>query len=565
MSAADDAIAQARALGGKGDLVSAEAVIRAALATQKKSAQLQTELAQIAAAQGRDDEAEKALRAALDADPLYPPAAYSLTQGLIGMGRVEEALAVITPLAEVAKPESAALALQGQALRALGRTEAALDALYTATRIDQADPSHQHNLALALEEAGLHPEATRAARAARARGLDRPETWLIEGRTLLAQDRLDEAETAFREALRRQPNFTPAHRELSLLTWMRSGDLAAATSELDKAIAASPGQPGLRVVRAKLLEYTGDARGAYECLREAPQGESEIEIQMAASQAAVAFDPAAALAHAETAVRLEPDHPLAISLLAEANLALGRPEAILAATDRLRALLPFNQHALALEATAWRLLGDPRNAQRNDYQSLVRTALVETPAGWSSREAWLADLTAALDRLQVMKGHPVGQSLRGGSQTNQNLQRSTDPAIRAFFQVIADPIMATMEAYGRLGDPVLSRNTGRYRLAGAWSVNLRPGGHHVDHLHPAGWLSSAFYVDLPPAVEGEGREGWLRFGKPGIASTPALEAEHWVKPEPGMLVLFPSYMWHGTQPFGGEARRLTMAFDVMPA
>jgi len=30
-------------------------------------------------------------------------------------------------------------------------------------------------------------------------------------------------------------------------------------------------------------------------------------------------------------------------------------------------------------------------------------------------------------------------------------------------------------------------------------------------------------------------------------------------------VLFPSYMWHGTQPFGGEQDRLTVAFDIVPA
>ena len=31
-----------------------------------------------------------------------------------------------------------------------------------------------------------------------------------------------------------------------------------------------------------------------------------------------------------------------------------------------------------------------------------------------------------------------------------------------------------------------------------------------------------------------------------------------------MLVLFPSYMWHGTVTFGEGGRRLTAAFDVVP-
>ena len=45
---------------------------------------------------------------------------------------------------------------------------------------------------------------------------------------------------------------------------------------------------------------------------------------------------------------------------------------------------------------------------------------------------------------------------------------------------------------------------------------LRPGGgRHVNHTHPQGWLSSAFYVDLPEAVNGGGEAGWILFGEPG--------------------------------------------------
>src|SRR5690606_37643835 len=63
---------------------------------------------------------------------------------------------------------------------------------------------------------------------------------------------------------------------------------------------------------------------------------------------------------------------------------------------------------------------------------------------------------------------------------------------------------------------------------------------------------------------GAGHEGWIRFGQPGLPTRPPLEAEHFIEPKPGMLVLFPSYMWHGTVPFGGDKRRLTFAFDLLP-
>lgn len=564
--AADKAIQQARNLGERGDLASAETVIRAAIASDRDSAPLQFELAKILAVMQREAEAEAALRIAIEADPQYAPAAYYLAQGLIGMDRSPEALSIIEPFLAVERPEAPALSLKGQALKAMGRTEEALNLFRAAVDADQKDPSHQHNLAVALEEADFNVEATRAARAARARGLDVPETWLVEGRSLVRQDRFDEAERAFRETLRRAPDYAAGYRELGQLMWMRTGDLATATRDIDKAAREHPGNPLLRVVQAKIMEYAGQPQAAYEMLRDTTAVRGfHHEVELAASQIAIGLNPEAALRHAVEADRRAPGNPLAVTVLAEANLAAGRPDAALLAADRLAGAFPHNQHALALRATAWRLLDDPRHAALNDYAGLVRASLIDTPPGWASLEAYLADLAAALDGLHRLKAHPIGQSVRGGTQTQQNLRTSNNPAIAGFFRAIEGPIRQAMADLGQGDDPIRSRNTGAYQLSGAWSVNLAPGGHHVDHLHPAGWLSSACYIDLPPAIEGEGREGWLRFGQPGIPTQPVLEAEHWVKPEPGLLVLFPSYMWHGTQPFGGGARRLTVAFDVVPA
>jgi hypothetical protein len=86
----------------------------------------------------------------------------------------------------------------------------------------------------------------------------------------------------------------------------------------------------------------------------------------------------------------------------------------------------------------------------------------------------------------------------------------------------------------------------------------------VNHIHQLGWISSAFHVETPAAIE-TGQQGWLSFGEPGLPTRPPLPAEHFVKPIAGDLVLFPSYMWHGTLPFEGEAARLTIAFDAVPA
>ena len=37
-----------------------------------------------------------------------------------------------------------------------------------------------------------------------------------------------------------------------------------------------------------------------------------------------------------------------------------------------------------------------------------------------------------------------------------------------------------------------------------------------------------------------------------------------VRPEEGLLLLFPSYFYHGTVPFEAAEPRISIAFDVLP-
>ncbi len=75
----------------------------------------------------------------------------------------------------------------------------------------------------------------------------------------------------------------------------------------------------------------------------------------------------------------------------------------------------------------------------------------------------------ALNRLHSDRAHPVGQSLRGGTQTRQNLMENDDPAIRAFPQAIDGPIRAYLAELGEGDDLLRSRKTGDFRFAGLWS------------------------------------------------------------------------------------------------
>ena len=482
-------------------------------------------------------------------------------KALAAAGQLNAALDMLAPIAQQADAPWQALSVQADLMKRAGRLDdsAALSQRLVAVR-PQSVPAW-HNLASTLGDLGRAAEAEVACRAAMSIGGDAPETWLVLARALQAQSRFEEAEDAYRQALLRRRGYGDALRDLSQLIWMRDADLEGACAPLDAAIVVSPATPLLRQIKAKLLEYAGQGERAYHTLVAGPlDGPGEL----AAAQACLTRDPRRALDHANRAAELAGGEVAAIMVTqAECLLALGQAKAALATIEALRAREPLNQHVLAFQATAWRMLGDPRYRELYDYDAFVRPCRLEAPKGWASLEAYLVDLAKALHDLHTLKTHPVGQSLRGGSQTSASLAQNDDPAIRAFFQAIDKPIRDYMAALGRGDDPLRARNTGDYRIHGSWSVRLRPNGFHADHIHSNGWLSSACHIELPPAVQGEGREGWLRFGAP--PGLPSLAAEHYVQPQSGTLVLFPSYMWHGTQPFGGEASRLTLAFDVVPA
>lgn len=471
------------------------------------------------------------------------------------------ALDMLAPIAQQADAPWQALSVQADLMKRAGRLDESTALSQRLVKVRPQSVPAWHNLASTLGDLGRAAEAEAACRAALSIGGDAPETWLVLARALQAQSRFDEADDAYRQALLRRPGYGDALHDLSQLIWMRDADLETACAPLDVAIAVSPATPLLRQIKAKLLEYAGEGERAYRTLVAGPlDGPGEL----AAAQACLTWDPRRALDHANRAAALAGGEvPAIMATQAECLLALGQAEAALVTIETLRTREPLNQHVLAFQATAWRMLGDVRYGRLYDYDAFVRPYRLQAPDGWASLEAYLVDLAKALHDLHTLKTHPVGQSLRGGSQTSASLAQSEDSAIRAFFKAIDKPIRDYMAGVGHGDDPLRARNTGDYRIQGSWSVRLRPNGFHADHIHSNGWLSSACHIELPPAVQGERREGWLRFGAP--PGLPSLAAEHYVQPRPGTLVLFPSYMWHGTQPFGGEASRLTLAFDVVPA
>jgi tetratricopeptide (TPR) repeat protein len=487
---------------------------------------------------------------------------------LIAQGRAADALRFIEPLGAAPGATQAELTAYAEALRALGRAAEALEVCKRAVTAAPLNEIAEHNLAAQEQRMGHHAQAEASARRSIAKGSNAPETWVLLAAALQCLQRDAEAEIAYREALRRRPLMAQAQRDLAQLIWMRTGDADAATETLRHSIKAFPGRPELIVQLADALRFAGKADAAYDVLIAEIERAQQISpaLEVAASIAAAERHRwKSARRHAERALAGAPGSPAAIVALCDAQVAIGDLVSAAKNLNSLHKQRPNSQHVLARLATVWRLLGDPRYPELYDYRTLVRCQTIDTPEGWPNLPAFLAELANALRVIHTMRTHPYDQSIRHGTQTCADLTHSEVAAIRAFFRTIDRNIRSYIGAIGHGTDPLRRRASGGYRIQNAWSVRLKAAGFHLNHVHQQGWLSSAFYVDIPPAIRNETRDGWLKLGEPGIATPTALDAEHSIKPEPGLLALFPSYMWHGTVPFSGARERLTIAFDVVPS
>lgn len=523
---------------------------------------------------GRHAEAAAVLRREFDLAPDDPAVRSAvaqisaLTRSLLTFGRSQEALAAIAPVAESSHAHGELLMLYGHALMSLGRKD---DAEAVLRRWAEEEPGNRAaalRLAAVLADNGKPGEAESVVRTDIRRHGKAIDAAFVLGRSLLAQGRFGEAEAEFHKVVQARPDHQIAQSNLMELAWMRTGDIHAAGHAIDQALRTQPHLRGLRITKARLLV---SARMPREALAEidanlagAPQ---DVASLASATTIALDFDGERAMEYAQRLLEVAPNDRSARVAWGNASLATGRPQAALGMAEDLYRSDPNDGQALAMRADALRMLGDPRYRALLDYRNLVRAEFIDVPDGWPDLGAYLAELTQAVQNSHTLQAHPIGNSLRGGSQIQLSPQKSPYPAIRAFPRAIDGAVTRYIDALGNGADAMRRRNAGGYQLAGMWSVRLRPNGFHVNHYHPEGWISSAFYLHLPPAVEARGGEGWLKFGEPAFPTLPALQPEYFIKPEPGLLVLFPSYMWHGTVPFSGGAAdsRLTIAFDVVPS
>ena len=489
--------------------------------------------------------------AAVRANPNDPDALEDLAAQALDAGEEEEALEWLD---RVVQNAGMARLWQWKGLleRSLDELELALPSFAQAARLDPRDASIARGHARVALEAGLPAEALYE----QARRLAPADGSLLIGLAAarLAAGHGEQAEAELAAALTRLPKWIEGHRQLAQLRSML-GRPADAPKSIERAVAQEPElwsalfDLHVKARRYDLLEdaiersrsqgVPAAAVNAYEAVAAVELGQTERADRLFA-----ALDASGAPVMPVWRVR----HLLRCGRLTEALALIDRELAGARACD----IWPY-------ASAAWRLAKDPRSDWLESDPSLV--SMIDLTPGLPP----VLELASLLRSLHVAKGEYLDQSVRGGTQTDGPLFSRVDPVIRQ----LRSAVVGAVEKYLRQLPAIEERHPTlrfprdrRVRFSGSWSVRLGPGGSHENHVHPQGWISSALYISLPERAQGEAdHSGWLALGEPDATMAVGLAPMRVVEPAVGRLVLFPSWMWHGTIPFT-KGERLTVAFDI---
>lgn len=254
-----------------------------------------------------------------------------------------------------------------------------------------------------------------------------------------------------------------------------------------------------------------------------------------------------------------------VALLVEkgyALLSLKKYKDAIVVFEKVCRIAPLDQGYWTLLSTAYKANDNSTKYKKLcDYQRFVHATQLLTDSTANSN--FIQELKDYLSTLHNDERHPIGQSLRNGSQTFENLLDSKHQllqSLRSALEKRAKEFIGSLKTEKK--HPFLSRLSDELTFIGSWSVRLRQSGFHKSHYHSEGWLSGVLYIDVPEEVN-RGGNGWLCFGRPDINGL-VMHEDYAIKPEAGTVVFFPSYLWHGTNAIETENQRMTVAFDIVP-
>lgn len=539
-------------------LAEAIAAFEAALAWGGANAELWKSYAGVLASRGDIDAALRAYDRALALNPAYVDAWIDKGLAASRAERFDIAEQALARATELAPGLSAAWRARGLLERSRGRLDEAQAFLSKAIDLNPRDGVSLHNLGVTLRELDRSGEALAQFEAVIAAGPVHVNTLVMRAHVLADLGRFEEAIADYRAVIARAPDHVDAHETLATLL-PQLGREGEAFDAYDEALGRAPESPALWRSAIGMAASFGEAQRAGRWAEAAAAAcGPALEWAMARARAAqLAGDWQEAHRRLEPLLAQAPDSAELHAHLAAALIALGDPKS--AETHALAAtrLQPLDQTGWAYLTIIWRLRGDPREMWLADYDRLVIPVDLELP--------FLPELAETLHGMHDMRAQPAEQTLRHGTQTRGNLFDRRTPVLRALADSIRAAVARRLQALPRdPAHPFLGRIGSGVAFSGSWSVRLRDEGFHINHIHPQGWLSSALHIALPADMSGEGEAGALVFGSPDAALGLDLPPRRIERPVAGRLILFPSYMWHGTVPFRSSQPRLTLAFDALP-
>ena len=158
----------------------------------------------------------------------------------------------------------------------------------------------------------------------------------------------------------------------------------------------------------------------------------------------------------------------------------------------------------------------------------------------------------------------LGRSNIGGWHSRPDFLKRRDPAVSALTTwltwVLRRMIEASAGADSFQGTLSVS----------AWATLCRAGAYHAPHSHPDSAWSGVYYVD--PGTDSPERplSGVLEFLDPraGVEAVTAPGDPYGepfrVRPQAGLLVVFPSWLYHWVHPYAGQTPRIAISFNATP-
>ncbi len=395
-----------------------------------------------------------------------------------------------------------------------------------------------------------------------------PDALHLLGVLLTQVGELDDAVAHIQAALnvnRDSPQFQSSLAQ----AYFRSGKLAEAIETLERVVARQPDSFQAFSDLGAALQESGQLERAVEAYRRSIERKPDLAIVHFNLGTALKAQgsTADAIACVVKAVAMDASRGNYSATLAGYYLEVNEPAAALKSCRACLSVAPRNLMALTFMSIALGRLGDRQSAARIvDFERLIQHRRLVAPEGFESISEFNDALAQTVRNHPTLRTDPVNNATRFGKHTDNLLIDPTGPilplaelidrAVAGYLQSL--PVDAT--------HPYLAHRPSGFKLM-MWSVVMDCHGHQLPHMHPDGWVSGVYYVELPGklhASTGE-QEGWIEFGRPLRELTGSMAPEvKSIRPVEGMLVLFPSYFYHQTIAFESTEQRVSIAFDAVP-